>query len=216
MTIDQQEFLDKLCADLTQGFQVHTILLYGSRANGTSADSSDYDVAAFGPVPRVARDARVVDGQYIDTFVYPENHLATPTEEHLKLRGSRVLLQRAQHATSFLNFLNQIHSRGPIPLPNDELVARRIWARKMQARIERGDAEGNFRRVWLLTALLEDYFHLRGQWYEGPKRALQWLAQHDPETRAAFERALEPNATMATIRRLVDAVIGADRDQGAM
>jgi len=36
----------------------------------------------------------------------------------------------------------------------------------MALRMRRSDIEGNFRRAWLLTALLEDYFRLRGMWYQ--------------------------------------------------
>ena len=49
---------------------------------------------------------------------------------------------------------------------------KKCWIELSKAQ---GDLEGNFRRVWLLYALLEDYFALRGMWYEGPKAALKWL-----------------------------------------
>jgi hypothetical protein len=80
----------------------------------------------------------------------------------------------------------------------------------MHARLGRGDVEGNFRRVWLLTALLEDYFHLRGLWFEGPKRAFLWLAEHDPVAHAAFERALVPGAPREAIAALATVVGGVD------
>jgi predicted nucleotidyltransferase len=200
--------LARISDELLRVHQAHTILLYGSRANGTQGPHSDHDIAAFAAVARIHRDTRLVDGEYLDVFVYPEAALDAPGEEHLKLRGAVVIAQRADDATRFLAGLEALHQRGPTPLPPDEIAVRRSWAWKMNARLRRGDVEGNFRRVWLLTALLEDYFHLRGLWFEGPKRALLWLGEHDPVAHAAFERALTPGAPATAIEALVTIVAG--------
>jgi hypothetical protein len=80
----------------------------------------------------------------------------------------------------------------PKPLSSDEIAVRKIWARKMFDRLRIGDVEGNYRRVWLLTALLEDYFAFQNRWYEGPKAALKWLRKHRPVVFAKFESALKP------------------------
>lgn len=76
----------------------------------------------------------------------------------------------------------------------------------MLDRAKRGDIEGHFRRAWLLNALLEDYFALRGLWYEGPKRSFEWLRDHDPETASLFAKALKPGARLAQIAKLATAV----------
>jgi predicted nucleotidyltransferase len=208
MRSDTRAFLDQLCDQLRKEFHVHTILLYGSRAHGTEGPHSDFDVAAFGPVECTVRDARHVQGHYLDAFIYPEAELTAPSDKHLPLRGSKILFQQGAVATDFLRELDRIYALGPAALPPHELAARRVWAHKMCARIERGDIEGNFRRVWLLTALLEDYFHLRGRWYEGPKRSFLWLEQHDPYVLSAFEQALDPGARQKAIQELVQAVAG--------
>ena len=200
--------LARLCAELQAQHQAHTILLYGSRANGSEGPGSDYDIAAFAPVARTVHDARLVDGEYLDAFIYPEAVLETPHEEHLRLLGSVVVLQRGTLATDFLTKLQSLHDQGPPPLANDEVETRIAWAWKMLERTRRGDVEGDFRRVWLLTTLLEDYFQLRGAWYRGPKRALQWLALNDAATYSAFCDALRPEVTHACIEDLVARVVG--------
>jgi len=198
--------LEEVCRELTATHSVHTIFLYGSRADGSSTNDSDYDVAGFGPVEQAFRIARTVAGAYLDVFVYPETVLLAPAEEYLKLRGCRILLQRDEEATNFLAKLDELFRLGPKPLPPDEITALKVWAHKMVARIKRADAEGNYRRVWLLTALLEDYFQIRGLWYQGPKKALLWLEEFDLPTHAALMRALEPGASIEAISSLVNLV----------
>ena len=200
--------LEQVCNELIATHAVHTILLYGSRADESASTDSDYDVAAFGAIGKSFRVARLVDGAYLDVFVYPETLLLDPTEEYLKLRGSHVVMQRSDEAEDFLSKLEGIFRRGPEPLPSDEIAARKVWAHKMVARMRRADFEGNYRRVWLLTALLEDYFHLRGLWYLGPKKALRWLQQFDISTYDAMQLALRPNASEGTISSLVHFVAG--------
>lgn len=200
--------LRTLCEELTRDGSNHTLLLYGSRAAGTADKDSDYDIAAFGARDSTGRDTRIIDGAFLDVFLYPESTLVQRGPEWLKLRGSVVLLQRGQEADRFLQGLDSVFTQGPPPLPADEISARTTWAWKMAVRMERGDAEGHYRRAWLLTALLEDYFALRKQWFEGPKKALQWLQAHDPETAQALQTALRPDASHASIRQAVARVAG--------
>jgi hypothetical protein len=76
----------------------------------------------------------------------------------------------------------------------------------MLDRARTGDADGNFRRVWLLTTLLEDYFIIRNRRYEGPKLAPKWLRDNDPDTYFRFEQALRPGSDLSALRAVVAAV----------
>jgi predicted nucleotidyltransferase len=201
------KLLQQICAELVRDAAAHTILLYGSRAQGTENEFSDYDIAAFADVPISKRDTRVVDGRFLDVFLHPESVLRSPTKEYLTLRGSIILTQRDAEASEFLAALDVIFRSGPEPLPPDEIEARRAWARKMALRMRRVDIEGNFRRVWLLTALLEDYFALRGMWYQGPKKSFQWLLASDYETYRAFEEALKSTTSFEAIDHAVERVV---------
>jgi predicted nucleotidyltransferase len=206
--VNTTSLLEHICSDLRVRGHAHTILLYGSRATGTENKDSDYDIAAFAERSNTLRDTRVVAGQFLDVFLYSETVLASPSVDYLKLRQSVVLLQRGNEANEFLAGLETIFRKGPEPLSADEILARRTWAWKMVRRIERNDVEGNYRRAWLLTALLEDYFVIRGRWFEGPKTALRWLLENDPVTRDAFEVALQPGAPIAAIRNVVGNAVG--------
>lgn len=190
----------------------HTILLYGSRADGSATPDSDYDLAAFAPISAQVHEARQVDGAYLDLFVYPEAMMRSPTQELLPLRGSKVVAQRDEQVQAFLRGLDMLFARGPEPLAPDEIEVRRSWAMKMAARCQRGDVEGNYRRVWLLHALLEDYFQIGGMWYQGPKKALNWLKEFDALAFQSFSEALEPGASHESILRLVR-VVAQPRDR---
>ncbi len=206
--MESPTFVTRLAAELMQRHGAHTLLLYGSHADGSATPQSDYDLAGFADVPRKLCDARVVEGRFLDAFIYPETVLAQPALDHLHLRGAVVLAQRGDEASRFLAALDALHAQGPAARPGDELHTLRVWAWKMLARLQRGDAEGHYRRHWLLMQLLEDYFALRQQWYPGPKKSLLRLQREDPAAYTAFEAALHPAADVAALRRLVQLVAG--------
>jgi predicted nucleotidyltransferase len=195
--------LAAICHELVARHQAHTILLYGSRADGSAGEDSDYDVAAYAPVAEPLRIARKEGSVYWDVWVYPQAELDVVTEEALRLRGSRILLQRGHEGQDLLDRVEALYRAGPVPLSANEIKTRTVWANKMLARIGRGDPEGNYRRVWLLQALLEDYFQRRTMWFEGPKKALRWLEQFDLRTYRAYCQALEPGANVQVIAALV-------------
>lgn len=187
----------------------HTAILYGSRALGDASPTSDYDVAAFGSVAETRRLAGPWRGSYLDVFIYPEARLTSPDTDLVHLRDGIVLFERQPGlAGSFVAALDELYSRGPAPLSDEDKVVRRRWAWKMLDRASVGDAEGNFRRAWLLTTLLEDQFALNGKWYAGPKKSLALLRGTAPRLYSRFEAALQPAASLEQIQELVEAVVG--------
>ena len=187
---------------LRNGQGCHTAILYGSFATGDATPESDFDVAGFADISETRRIAGKWRHTCLDAFVYPESKLANPTQELLHLRGGTVLFERADAGKRLLEQVESIYAHGPERLPDDEARMRRHWAWKMLDRAARD------RRVWLLTVLLEDYFVLRGRWYEGPKKSLAYLKTTEPELHFAFEQALRPGAGLEAISRVVDAVAG--------
>jgi hypothetical protein len=207
--IEGDGLLDTLVERLRDESGCHTIILYGSRARGDATATSDYDVIGFhdtdGPV---FRQAGLWRGGLMDIFVYPTGRLKKPSSEFLHVRGGRVLLERGDLGRRFLRALEAVYAKGPPPLAADELAALRVWAWKMLDRASVADVEGNYRRTWLLTMLLEHYFTYRGRWYPGSKQAFKDLGASDPTTLALFEAALIPGALAADLIALVEHVSG--------
>jgi len=201
----QDAVVTRLADNLRRKYGCHTVILYGSRARGDHAAESDYDLVGIGQQGPVRHLARRVGRAYVDAFVYPERK-ATPSEL-LRIRGGRVVFQKARFGEGLLERIDRLHARGPKTLSPDEIILRQHWARKMLDRARRGDIQGHFRRAELLTTLLEDYFLLRGLWYEGPKVSLMWLHVHDPEMASLYAKALEPGARLPHIAKLVAAVV---------
>ena len=188
----------------------HTVILYGSRAKGTHTASSDYDLLAIRSTGASRRDARSWNGAYLDIFIYNERDVEDIEPSFLRLRGGIVLREQFDFGRQLLARVEELFTAGPKALPPDELELRRTWSRKMLERIHQGGSEdviANYRRVWLLFTLLEDYFVLRQAWYLGPKESFVWLKAHDPDTYKAFESALKPGAPMQVIESLVEKVL---------
>jgi hypothetical protein len=148
------------------------------------------------------------NGVYLDIFIYPESKLGELGHSMIHMRGGHILLQRADVATRLLARLDEIHRQGPKPLALDVIEARKVWAHKMLERARCQDADGNYRRHWLLTTLLEDYFVMRGQWYEGSKESLKCLAINQPKLYDLFDQGLAPTASIREIEAFVYEVTG--------
>lgn len=201
--MNSDRFLDLVLEDLRSRHGIHTAILYGSRARGDATATSDYDILGIKKTGKPFRDARFWKGAYLDVFVYPEKKLLKPDSSMLQMHQGKVLFEKNRIGTRFLKKLDRIYQKGPKPLPQDEIQARKAWAFKMLSRAEAGDVEGNFRRIWLLMALLEDYFVCQGKWYLGPKESFKWLKKNRPGIYSLFEAALVPGANLSQLSVLV-------------
>lgn len=201
------ERVREIADDLVSQFNCHTVILYGSRARGDWTTSSDYDILGVSDTAtRIARHAYEDAGVYVDGFIYPTAILNDPDSTHLYMRDGVVVLERDGYGSELLSKLAKIFAAGP-NVPEDETEMKRVWIRKMIARSKAGDIEGLYRKHWLIYSLLEDYFTLRGRWYEGPKKAFAELRTLDESTFLLFERVLEDSRDLNTTEQLATRVL---------
>lgn len=192
-------------SDLADDLGFHTAILYGSYVRGDWDVASDIDVVAFGDGAEPTRAAGRWRGMFLDLFVYPADAEATP--DWLRIHDGRVLFQRDDEGDRVLAAVTALHEAGPPLLDRDAVRTRRLWLEKMLARAAKGDVEGDFRRHWLLSTLLEDYCAFRRRWYLDPKQTLLALERENPEGLAVLGAAFEPGATLEAIGAAVALVV---------
>jgi len=207
--MNDEQALAEIVHILTIDHGCHAAILYGSRARGDFHPASDWDVAGIRETGATTplRVARAFHGAWLDAFIYAEGAFAVIDPELLRFLPARILVDQRGFARTLLERVDALDKEGPSPLPASESEMVRVWYAKMLVRIASGDLESKYRRVELLYQALDNYFTLRGLWYRGPKAGLPWLAKHDPETHAAFARALDPHASSDDLRALVQRVL---------
>lgn len=184
--------IERLVAQVMELHGCHTAVLYGSWARGDATPASDVDVLYVREGGATVRDARIVDGVYLDAFVYPESAFDTLDPSVLRILGGIAVHERDGFGTALLARVQEMNDRGPPPMPDDQRQALVTWSQKMldRFRTSRG-LEIDYRRMYLAVQGLQDYFALRNAWYPGEKEAFAWLREHDPSTYALFERATQ-------------------------
>ena len=204
---EPEQILSSLCKYLRSGFGCHTAILYGSCARGEWGSESDIDVVAFRDGGSdLGHVAHRWEGRFLDLFLYcavPE-----PSTDVIRLQDGRVLFEQGTLGTALLSGVHDLIAAGPRRLGPREIRSRRLWAEKMLARAQQGGAGGDYRRHWLLTALLEDYFELRGEWYLGPNRSFDLLRRERPTDYGVLSSAFHPSAALADIHAAVVMVCG--------
>lgn len=186
----------------------HTIILYGSRARGDYSKTSDYDVAGIAASGEKKWIARFDEENQVfhDIFIFPETELTTPLASHLHMTDGIVLCDHQNFGKKLLETLQHM-STLPESLTTDEIKSRKVWYRKMLARSEARDIEGKYRHIWAIFSILEDYFAFEQQRYQGPKKAFQYLAKHDPDMLALFDSALSNTQNVTALKLLIEAIL---------
>lgn len=199
--------LQEALQDLVQKHGCHTVILYGSRSLGDFTEESDYDLIGFRDGGDTIRDARLIQGKFLDAFIYTSEQVGELEADLLRIRDGKVLIEKERFGRDLLSRLRVRFEQGPSPLPESERNTILVWVEKMLGRISKGDLEGNYRRVWLQYDLLQSYFLLRNRWYLGPKEAFQWIKENDPGTYQLFQRSLDPRADLEALKLLAARVV---------
>ena len=179
---------------LAAAYDPIAIIVYGSFADGTSNLFSDFDALLVTADGERRHDDRFVDFTQLDVFVHPLSDFQGEYDpaEYARIYGGQILLDRDGVAAALLERVTQwVDSRAK--KTQEELDFNVSWCEKMLRRAERTDAEGCFRRHWLLVESLEIYTELRGWPYLGPKKALAQLEKKDRAVFALYEKALTQN-----------------------
>lgn len=196
----------KVTRDIQREHGCHTIILYGSRARGDITDASDYDIIGIKESGEFQRVCKIVDGFYLDAFIYSEQDIKNPDGSFIRIKDGKVICQKYNIGDILLKKINDLFLLGAPKSPCWEKNEIKVWTKKMLDCAKKSDTEGNFRRHWLLHDLLECYFKMRDIWFLGPKESFKWLKDNDQIAYAAFECALKSDSSICDIEKLVSRV----------
>lgn len=193
---------------LIKKYSCHSIIIYGSFANGSYTEESDIDLLCFSDNPERENDTSIFNGRRIDAWIYKTENMNNSTQ-FLHVLGGKILLDERNLCTNFLNDIDKQFKEGPKKLSSEQKEFLKSWLKKMLKRAKKGDIEGNFRYHWMLNDSLEIYFNIKDRWYLGPKKSLQWLLHNDKEAYSIFDDALKINADITEIERLIQFIVEA-------
>ena len=143
--------MEKILEYLVEKYQPEGMIVYGSFADGSYNENSDFDVLVIASGEK-RHDASVVDGTVLDAFVYPPETFAGAFDpaDFVQIFDGKIVLDSkgvaAKMKARVLAYLDALPMKAM-----DEVWQDVAWCRKMQSRTLRGDAEGFYRWHWLLT-----------------------------------------------------------------
>ena len=175
---------------LKAAYQPDAIMIYGSFADGSANEQSDFDALVMANRDKT-HDASVIDGVILDVFIYPTDTFRSEYDpkEFVQVCDGKIILDKDGVAERLQKQVLASIERTPQKIPA-EIAQEIAWCEKMVLRTERDDAEGYFRRHWVLTDSLEIYCDVIGSYYYGPKKSLRYMEQNDKETFRIYAKAL--------------------------
>ena len=168
-----------------------SIIVYGSYADSTNNENSDFDALVISESYEVYHDTAFVDGVQLDVFVYPVSYFAADCdpEEFVQIYDGKIIFDTSDIVQSLKSRVRSYVEERAIK--NDEEINGLLdWLEEMRLRAKRNDAEGMFRRHWLLTDSLEIFCNVVKYPYFGPKKTLGWMKTAYPKEYRLYEKAL--------------------------
>lgn len=170
----------------------NAIILYGSYADGTNNQDSDFDALIISDKFGEFHDTSLVDGIQLDVFVYPTAFFEDDFDCNgfIQIFGGTIIEDSCSKGQLLMEKVTSYINGQPKP-SQDDIDASVAWCNKMLLRTKRTDAEGLFRWHWLLIDSLEIFFNVIKQPYMGPKKSIRWLEANRPAAFDCYKTALE-------------------------
>ena len=185
------EITDKIISYLKETYQPDAIITYGSFADGSENENSDFDALVVADHEKM-HDSSVINGVMLDVFIYPAELFRSEysPEEFVQIRDGIIVSDKNGIADSLQKRVRSYIESAP-KKTIDEIREEIRWCEKMVLRTMRNDAEGYYRWHWVLIDSLELYCDIRRTYYFGPKKTLRLMEQTDEEAFRKYSKALK-------------------------
>lgn len=187
---------------LINRYNCHSIILYGSYANGTQIKESDIDVICFSDNINPQNDTSKLLDIQLDAWIYPTEKMDN-YEDLIHIDDGVILLDKKSICNQLMNNISHLYKE-PIYISENEVNFNKSWLIKMLSRAKKEDTEGNFRYHLLLTQSLEIYFQIIKVRYMGPKKSLEYLKNKDTEAFRFFKKALSIKGNISDVENLIN------------
>lgn len=183
--------MEEIIEYIKQKYNPAVLIVYGSYADGSNNENSDFDAMIIVDNPPREHDSSIVGGVRLDLFIHSfgEFEHGIKCEDYPQLYDCLVLMDRdgfgEKMKAGVINYVDSFQKK-----TREENTFLMSWCEKTLIRAKRGDAEGYFRWHWLLTDSLELYFDLCGKFYFGPKKSIAKMRDSDPYGAKLYEKAL--------------------------
>ena len=182
---------NKIIEYIVNQYEPHTIILYGSYADGSNNTNSDFDALVITDKKCTIHDGNELDGILLDVFIYNTSEFNNKIDykKYVQIHDGNIVLDQREFGKKLQdNVCKYIEN---LPAKSDEEKQHEVeWCEKMFLRASRGDVEGYFRWHWLLVDSLEIYFILRDEYYYGPKKSLIKMKCNDSEAYSYYNKAI--------------------------
>lgn len=172
-------------------YEPHTIILYGSYADGSNNINSDFDALVITDKQCIFHDGNLFEGILLDIFIYNTSNFKDNInyEEYVQINDGDIVLDKyglgRQLQEKVCDFI-KVQSKKSIEEKQHQIE----WCEKMLFRVKRNDTEGYFRWHCILVESLEVYFILCDEYYYGPKKSIAKLKSKDPKAFQYYNNAL--------------------------
>lgn len=183
--------MEQIIEYLQQTYAPLGVIVYGSYADGSKNEHSDFDVLVIIQSGVESHDNTIVDGVMLDAYIYPKEKICGEIncEDFIQIFDGRIVLDTDGIAAALQSKV-RAYIDNVRPKTYAENKTNVEWCEKMLLRAARGDAEGYFRWHWLLTESLEVYCDLLGERYLGPKKSIKRMQAERPADAKVYEKAL--------------------------
>ena len=185
------EISDKIISYLKETYQPDAIITYGSFADGSENEHSDFDALVIADHKKM-HDSSVIDGIILDVFIYPIELFRSEydPQEFVQIRDGIIVSDKNGIADQLQKRVRSYIESIP-KKTIDEILQEICWCEKMVLRTMRNDVEGCYRWHWVLFDSLEIYCDIKRINYYGPKKALRLMKQTDEEAFRKYSKALQ-------------------------